>query len=310
MANEFVGLWKPITAGEVLLHFLANNVADFETLDSKSSGSGKNTGFSTLSRGDDLRMFFEGCLILHCFGRSVQAAKFFRMNNDSDEAAIQKIRIFSIDKLGLSGSSCTNFDSLPLLAFEAARSSSDASKTPNNHVKNQTLTYRNGQFHCYSCGKDLDPNIEKSAKLIDAAGNTRLVDNSTYLDYEHLWPHSMGGDSVAANLLPSCLFCNREKNDLVSWEWGLIQSAIPKYDLFKNTLSESLITKREKISLHMRQIFHHARQFGTTLKDAAEVVGPRIMGDVTIIDPDDTADFFNLRIHDPARLQGTTGSIP
>jgi HNH endonuclease len=58
---------------------------------------------------------------------------------------------------------------------------------------------------CYLCGFALD------AKADDA--------DNAFLTLEHLWPTSLGGDSVEDNLLPACRRCQEAKGDAVSWEW-------------------------------------------------------------------------------------------
>ncbi len=60
----FTGLWKPATAGERLVHFLANNVMDLQTMDLRAMNV-----LSGVTRGPNFGHFLQGCLILHCFGR-------------------------------------------------------------------------------------------------------------------------------------------------------------------------------------------------------------------------------------------------
>jgi len=122
-----------------------------------------------------------------------------------------------------------------------------------------------------------------------------------YLTYDHLWPHSLGGDSREENLMVACRFCNVVKSDAVLWQWHLVQSLIPASSLGETLLDAHCLTRHQKMALHSRAALSYARTFGTSLKDAYIAVGPRLPL-ITILNPDDTADFFNLSIHDVSRF--------
>lgn len=61
------------------------------------------------------------------------------------------------------------------------------------------------RLHCYLCNQPLDP---------DAIEGTE-----EFLTLEHLWPSSIGGDSIEENLLPACHECQGISKDTISWEW-------------------------------------------------------------------------------------------
>lgn len=115
----FTGLWKPTTAGERLVHFLANNVADLRTMDLRAMSV-----LAGFTKGPNFRHFLQGCLVLHCFGRLLQVSKHFRaMYLDDASAALRSIETFAIDRLSISREACKDFEQLPPLSLEAAERS-------------------------------------------------------------------------------------------------------------------------------------------------------------------------------------------
>lgn len=298
-SESLIGKWRPSTDGEKLFHFLAKNVAEFNGLNHLL-----HADFLGVMRGRDFARFTQGTIVLHCFGRIFQAAKWYRDENlDDPMRAVEKLNEFVIDVLGIARSTCVDFDNLAPFGIAAAKASSASSKTPNKAVKAEVLAACNNQFNCYSCGIVLDPSTRN--EVIDPITNLpkvdpktgKLLDNPNYLDLEHLWPHSFGGNSVSENLLPACIFCNREKKNIVSWEWAHVQAALPKFQQGAIYLEGVEATKNLKIGLHIRAAIAYAVKNGTTLKDAYGFVGPRTK-EIFMIDQNDTPDFFNLRVHD------------
>ena len=289
-ANRFVGSWQPTTAGELLLHFLAINVAALRDI-----GFSRMDGIAGITRGSPFGQFIDNCVVLHCFGRLLQVSKHLRNINENAVDARAAIEKFAINSLNISRGSALNFDELPTIALEAAEASSEASRRIKSSVKSAVLKRYNGTYACYSCDGPLA--IDAQQTLLDGSSSRP---NPLYLDFDHLWPHSLGGSSVEENLLPSCQFCNRSKSDNASWEWVPLQALLPETMLDSPHLESKLLGKAEKIALHMRAAFEYSRTNGTTLKDAYIAIGPRLPN-VMIVDPSDTPDFFNLRVHDEDR---------
>lgn len=244
--------------------------------------------------------FLNGVVVLHVFGRLLQAAKAFRARHIDDEAnCLPLIESFLIDKLNITRATCRGFHNIAPLALDAARASGK-----NNHVVSaqkrvEVQAEFKGSFRCYSCGAALDP-LEKRKEIHHPEKPWRKIPNGRYAEYEHIWPHSFGGDTVVENLAPVCLPCNDAKENSVSWEWTLVQSQLPTSDLGRTELDSKHASRAIKIALHMRAAMLYARKHGTTLKGALRTIGPR-ENSVMIIDADDTPDFFNLRVHDEAR---------
>jgi hypothetical protein len=290
IARRLIGKWKATTDGEKLFHFLVKNVGEFRALEHLHEVS-----VSDVIRGREFMRFTEGTIVLHCFGRLLQAAKWYRVEyNDDPQRARKAIENFAIDTLGIAKATCSSFSELAPLALAAATAASESSKTPNPSVKSKVIKNCNNKFNCYSCGIDLD--LQAPSDIIDNDSG-KLIPNPHYLEHEHLWPHSFGGNSVAENLLPSCPYCNRAKANIASWEWSPLQSFLPKFEGKSESINASDHNGQLKIGLHIRVATAYARINGTTLKNAYGSIGPRIQ-DIYLVDSNDTADFFNLRVHD------------
>lgn len=293
-ASEFVGNWKPATKGEELLHFLVENVTDLRAVNSSSSW------LSGLPRGHSLAGFLNGVVVLHIFGRLVQAAKAFRVRHVDDEAnCLPLIEGFLLEKLNITRVTCRNYHDLAPMALDAARASAKGSHAVSRNKRLKIQSEFKDRFQCYLCGTELDP-YDKRKEVQHPERPWRKISNWRYAEYEHIWPHSFGGDTDLGNLAPVCLACNGAKENSVSWEWTLVQSLFPTAELGSATLHPKHTSRAIKVALHMRAAMLYARKQGTTLKDAFRTIGPR-ESSVMIIDAEDTPDFFNLRVHDASR---------
>jgi hypothetical protein len=67
-------------------------------------------------------------------------------------------------------------------------------------------------LRCYMCGFDLDPTVDDQ--------------DARFVTIEHLWPSSLGGDSIFENLMPACLRCQRDKAHGIPWAWVAVQNIV------------------------------------------------------------------------------------
>jgi hypothetical protein len=111
---------------------------------------------------------------------------------------------------------------------------------------------------------------------------------------EHVWPSSLGGDSITDNLVPACANCNAKKGDLVTWEQGSVHEFIYPINFH---LSDYLprLPLVQKILLQRRAVVILAQREKISLKKALVRVGP--FGDLKPLNPDDTWDIFNTQNH-------------
>lgn len=285
-ASTFVQRWEPATAGEALLHFLAK-----EVVEQKVRRQDLQDLMEDLPRGNSFAVFMYGCLVLHPFARLVQAAKHYRtLHIDDVPHANDLIRRYATEYLDITRSTCKNFDKLAPLAYEAAAKSSKASASTAD-FRVAIIREARGTVFCYSCGSMLDPNAQSE-------------DEPDYMDIDHVWPHSLGGDTVLTNLIPACIPCNSMRKHLASWEWSLVQAPVLGR-MGSKKLDDKKIGKPEKIALHTRAAMDFARKNGGTLKDAYQFIGARVSEGIELIDSSDTPDFFNLYTHDQIRSEIT-----
>ena len=97
---------------------------------------------------------------------------------------------------------------LARLAMKAA----DASDKPISSTTERLVVAEQKPPRCYLCG----------VVLVRGAGATP----TNRLTLEHLWPCSVGGESVEENLLPACEPCQQRKGDAFSWEWPNIHFVV------------------------------------------------------------------------------------
>jgi HNH endonuclease len=67
---------------------------------------------------------------------------------------------------------------------------------------------REARRACYMCGIQLKRS---------GAGRDRAT-------IEHLWPLSLGGESIEHNLIAACQDCNEKRDNSITWAWGPVQS--------------------------------------------------------------------------------------
>ncbi|WP_083444771.1 HNH endonuclease [Herbaspirillum rhizosphaerae] len=116
---------------------------------------------------------------------------------------------------------------------------------------------------CYLCGEKLDQ-----------AHNPRSKSS-----IEHIWPLSLGGETVESNLIPACKDCNDKRQHMVTWAWGPVQSTFEEL-----TTSDTNPNGAVRLSLGLGKIMLKAQGIEgkpntkTTLKEAAQHVWPAIPG--------------------------------
>lgn len=140
--TSFIGKWRPATTGEQLLHFLVTNAAEL-----KEVGPSTSDWLAGVSRSQAIAGFLHGIVVLHVFGRLLQAAKAYRARHVDDEAnCLSLIETFSIDKLGITRATCNNFEGLAPLALDAARASSKNSHSVSQGKRREVQEEFRGAF--------------------------------------------------------------------------------------------------------------------------------------------------------------------
>jgi 5-methylcytosine-specific restriction endonuclease McrA len=136
------------------------------------------------------------------------------------------------------------------IAFEAKR----------DKVVEENAT-RGEPNHCYLCGT-LFATTGLSARTI-----------------EHIWPLSLGGETVGQNLVLACADCNSKRGRMMTWAYGPVHSTY--YTHSSNSPSTKSPPADLRLSLALAKLLKAAaptrsRRNPLTLKEAAQSVRPAI----------------------------------
>ncbi len=123
------------------------------------------------------------------------------------------------------------------------------------------VTPSNGHANCFLCGTVL------SAKQIDNHA-------SDFFTLEHVWPQSLGGESVADNLLPACTTCQTAKGDAPSWESYNVHNLVMASKPSQSKLEEVSRSRRMRIARHTLHAIDLCEQERLSLKQAFLRIGP------------------------------------
>lgn len=260
--------FKAVTTGEVLFQFILRELYQASSLTEIQS-----LGLLTVGgRSDFFSDYFLGINAMNMLARCVKKAE--RVRGTDNEAMHQGSMVTYLQEtLGMAKHDDESVDKLARLSLLAA---SDSKRKIKDSIKR---SIRNGRSEvpCYLCGGMCQHNAS---------------DANAGIEYEHIWPASFGGNSVAENLLPACAVCNREKKDMLLWHTGQLFSFVLKPDPSVDELTA--ITKKAKIAAQLRKIFAKACSEEISLKTAAEILGPVDMTSIYAIDDRDAVDFSNF----------------
>lgn len=263
----FRGL-RPSTAGEKLYLYIAEQV-----LGARCSSEIAETQLLRFGgRTVDLSEYFFGFACSSIFTRLLKKAERVIESESSAPDRTLARYIQRTLEIGLEGdrSVATRMASLAATAVSSSHRTIPPSVIKAVNGERQRLT-------CFLCGNP----VQRGA-----------LDEGAKLEYEHIWPSSYGGDSIAENLLPACGKCNRAKSDLILWHTGHVAGFCLKPQPSENEMTR--VERKHKIARYMRSVFDLASENRSTLKDAALSLGPIDMSTQKSIDPDDARDFFNL----------------
>ena len=132
-------------------------------------------------------------------------------------------------------------------------------------------------IRCYLCAKPLDPVVPDG--------------HESFLSLDHIWPSSLGGESVEENLIPACRVCQNDKADSPSWEWlnvhNLVWPRTPSDD------ARQRVTRVARIARHYLHVTAQCSTSRMTLKAGFLAVGP-ITLPVSFLTTGLPATFFTL----------------
>ncbi|WP_078031357.1 HNH endonuclease [Massilia sp. KIM] len=268
--------FRPVTQGEHLYVRVVDIFVNYDHALTKSIENFRNGSFVG-NRSEEFADYFVGLYYFNLTARLVKTAKSILCDPNGNEFTYRSSFLtFLANQCSISEGQFgrANVNLLVNLSFEAALASGQSISNSTKNIVRASVP----MLECYICGKSLFVNP---------------VDARDAIEYEHVWPSSYGGDSIAANLLPACSCCNREKGAMMLWQDTWKHSLIlPPYPS-ANDLTE--INRPLKIALHRRRIFEYAVQHSLTLKDSALEIGPADFSAFAPMDLTDAADFFTIQ---------------
>lgn len=278
-----------VTAGEQLLDFVAATVHDFREF------IGRFGPMLTVTRRTrHFSDYFHWLLALSITTRLIRFARFvIDVEPEIDDKMLRlKVMDFARDKLLIHAANCDDTDELAFLTIAAARKSGrDVTKGLKSAIKLQIPNPS-----CYLCGIALTYNLDQGNAKCGACD--RPMPNPAGIEiaeFEHVWPAAYGGDTDARNLLPACRWCNREKSSLTSWQWANIASTLLRHMPTPEEWKQ--LRRGERIALTMRVAWDLAAKDGLSLREAVLKAGP-YQKEFSLIDVEDSSDFFNIQTHD------------
>ena len=241
------------TAGEKLFYLIRDEVLD-RTGQPDFTWSNIGILFDEVSGNPDFANYIKGATSIYAMRRLLIFWKAERILTPDESQYVRKVSSFVKQEV-FPGLDATLVSQISRIVIQAEQ----ASKKPiTPRVKKNVIRERK-KLTCYLCDRYLDQNAKS--------------DDNAYLTIEHLWPTSIGGDSIEENLLPACQECQKVTKDTASWEWlnthNIVFSVSPSVD----ELDEK---RNRKISYakHYYEVTKHANLKNMTLKEAFRQIGP------------------------------------
>lgn len=241
---------KLCTNGEKLYVFIRDSVLDSDNA-SGPDWPNINEFLTDVAGNHRFALYIRGAIAVHAMRRLLRSwiEEKSNINNESNyvKGAKKLIKeVFPLLSEDLTGR-------LARLVIRAEKSS--FMEIPATAKKN--VIGKHGSAQCYLCNK----------KIFD----DRPKDHHELLTMEHVWPQSMGGDSIEENLLPACLKCQKDTKDTLSWEWVNVHNIVLPSEPSGNALKS--VSRREKIAKHFELAIQVATELQITMKQALLQIG-------------------------------------
>jgi hypothetical protein len=262
----------PVTAGEKL-YLLVRDTALESWSEASAFWSKADTLLGELGGSPGFPAYIKGAAAVHATRRILRYWADEKSNISDEAQYVRKISAFIRGEI---------FSALPAdVLTRMARYAIDADLASGRPItpgcRKIVLSGRR-KHSCYLCGKQLttiaDPKLNNGLTL------------------EHLWPTSIGGDSVEANLLPACCHCQLDSQDAISWEWinvhNIVLSSAPSDGALKS------VNGRFRYARHYFEAMTIAETNRLTLKQAFLALG-HIKSPLTYEATHLPVTFFDLR---------------
>jgi hypothetical protein len=243
---------KPVTAGERLYILVRDEILD---LTGEGAVRWKNIGvlFEGLSGSRTFAAYIKGASAIHATRRLLRFWYDERQSVVNESQYVRRVSAFIRQEM------------FPSIGDEPARKIARAvieAEQACNRVVNSSCraaVLKERQRHtCYLCGSALDPKASEGAP--------------DFLTLEHVWPTSMGGDSVEDNLLPACTRCQHHTQDSLSWEWPNIHNLVLPSNPSEQALDS--VPRKVRYARHYLEALRIAAKERLSLKQAFLRLGP------------------------------------
>ncbi len=243
---------RPTTQGEHLFLLLRDQV-----LESFGQGHAKWANFCSLMTEIGGRPEFGGYLrgvaSIHVMRRLLRFWEVERKNTAQESQYVRKVARY------------VQSDVIPSLGAEdasrLARAVISAEKSSRQTISDKLRARLIGGrpvLRCYLCPAELDPRAPEGS--------------AAFLTLEHVWPQSVGGDSVEENLLPACIRCQETTKDTLSWEWFSVHNLVLPIEPSAGAIAS--VSRRGFYARHFMEAMRTAGEQHLTLKEAFVRLGP------------------------------------
>ena len=229
--------------------------------------------FDDVSGGPGFAEYMKGATAIHATRRALRYWEEEKQNLPDESQHIKKVAMFVRREIFPSIS-----EPMSQKAARAVIAADRQSRRPVSSSCRSAMMQKNKKPACYLCGLPLDPMAP------DGLANS--------LTLEHLWPTSMGGDSVEENLLPACSRCQNFTKDAVSWEWLNIHNIV--LPVYPSSDALESVSQRTRYAKHYFEALQLVESGQLTLKESFLRLGP-IKSPITHIRTDLPLIFFDLQ---------------
>ncbi|SAK87881.1 hypothetical protein AWB82_06073 [Caballeronia glebae] len=249
---------KRVTAGERLFYLVRDEALDASER-AHANWSNLATLFNQVGSDANYSNYVKGAIAVHIVRKLLRYWETEKKNCADESLYVRKVTAFIKQDVffGLSEGLVNG------LARAVVQAESASFRPINSSVKENVLREK-VNLRCYLCNRALEK---------DACNK-----HASHLTLEHLWPTSIGGDSIDNNLLPACKYCQEVTKDTASWEWLNIHNLV----LPSQPSEEALIAVPNKVRFarHYLEAITLADEQKISLKQAFRAIGPmrKILG--------------------------------
>jgi len=262
---------KRVTAGEKL-YFLIREEVIHTIGDRSARWSQAKSFFDALDEDRSFTSYVKGAVAVRATRQLMRFWNWKRESVVNQSQYIRTIMTFLKEEMFTT----TETEVLRKVATAVEEAFLASGRQPSSNLR-KTVLGRGTICNCYLCGRELN--------LVSA-------NHTDHPTVEHIWPSSMGGDTIEENLLPACGECQKLTKDTLSWEWINIQNWVLPVSPSIDALTA--VDNRTRYARHFFEAMTRAEAERKTLKEALINLGP-MQSPPTHIESGKPVTFFDLQ---------------